>query len=174
MRFLYKYQYTTPEKDKEIIEYFVKHKNSTLVASTKGMFNLKVIEIIKDINEFYDIWQETQKNYGHYFQYKSSSLFINEVYYSPSYLLLDDVDKNRRGKISLVGRGKRIEIGEMELKILRLISSNARMRLLDISEKMNTDTNQVKEKIRQLRKVGIIKGFRTDIDILKLGYQILE
>jgi DNA-binding Lrp family transcriptional regulator len=174
MRFLYKYQYTTPEKEKEIIDYFVKHKNSTLVASTKGMFNLKVIKIINDINEFYDIWQETQKKYGHYFQDKSSALFINEVYYAPSYFLGNDVDTNRRGKISLVGRGKRIDIDEMKLNILRLISSNARMRISDIGEKLNTDTNQIKEKLKQLRKVGVIQGFRTDIDILKLGYQIFR
>ena len=48
MRFHYKYQYTTPEIEKEIIDYFIKDKYSVLIASAHGMFNLKVIRIIKN------------------------------------------------------------------------------------------------------------------------------
>jgi len=174
MRFLYKYQYTTPEKEKEMINYFVKNTNSTLVASIKGMFNLKVIEIIKDINDFYNIWQETQKQFGYYFQDKSSALFINEVYYAPSYLLLEDCDQKRREKLTLVGRGKQIEIDDMGFKLLRLLSSNARIKILDIADSLNADAIAVKDKFQELKQLGIIQGFRADIDILKLGYQIFR
>ena len=174
MRFLYKYQYTTPEKEKEIIDYFVKNKNSTLVASIKGMYNLKVIKIIKDINDFYNVWQDTQKQYGNYFQDKSSALFINEVYYAPSYLLLDSYDKKRREKFTLVGRGKQIEIDDMGFKILNLISSNARIKISDIAEKLHANANTIKDKLQQLKQLDIIQGFRVDIDILKLGYHIFR
>lgn len=174
MRFHYKYQYTTPEIEKEIIDYFVKHTNSTLVASTKGMFNLKVIKIIKNINDFYNMWQETQKKFGYYFQDKSSALFINEMYYAPSYLLLDDYDKEKRERVTLVGRGKRVEIDDMDFKILRLISSDARMQMTDIAEKLTSTTHTIKYKIKKLKQLGVIQGFRTDIDISKLGYHIFR
>ena len=174
MRFHYKYQYTTPEIEKEIIDYFVKHTNSTLVASTKGMFNLKVVKIIKNINDFYSIWQETQKKFGYYFQDKSSALFINEMYFAPSFLLLDDYDKEKRERVTLIGRGKRVEIDDMDFKILRLISSDARMQMTDIAEKLTSTTHTVKYKLKKLKQLGVIQGFRTDIDVSRLGYHIFR
>ncbi len=174
MRIHYKYQYTTPEIEKKIIDNFANHKNSTLVASTRGMFNLKVVQIIKDINDFYSLWQETQKKYGYYFENKSSSLFINEIYYAPSYLLLDDYDQEKREKISLRAKGKQVEIDDIDYKTLRLISSNARMRTTDIAEKLAINTNTVRNRLKNLRKLGVIQGFRTDINVSKLGYHIFR
>lgn len=174
LRFHYRYQYTTPELEKEIIKYFIKKTNSTIVASTQGMFNLKVVNIIKDINDFYNIWQESQKKYGHYFQAKSSALFIEEMYYAPSYLLKNNFDYEKREKITLVGREKRVEIDELDFKILRLISLNARMQITDIAEKIKCTTRTVTYKLKNLLQSGVIQGFRSDIDISKLGYNIFR
>ncbi len=174
MRFHYRYQYTTPELEKEIINYFVNKKNTTLVASTQGMFNLKVVKIIKDINEFYNIWQESQKKFGYYFQEKSSSLFIDEMYYAPSYLLPNDLAREKRENITLVGRGKRVEVDELDFKILKIISLNARMPITEISKKLNYSTRTINYKLKNLKKSGIIKGFRTVIDVSKLGFSIFR
>lgn len=174
MRFHYRYQYTTPELEKEITNYFVNKKNTTLVASTQGMFNLKVVKIIKDINEFYNIWQESQKKYGYYFQEKSSSLFIDEMYYAPSYLLPDDLACKKRENITLVGRGKRVDVDDLDFKILKIVSLNARMPITEISKKLNYSTRTINYKLKNLKKTGIIKGFRTVIDVSKLGFNIFR
>ncbi len=174
IRYQYRYQYTTSDIEKEIINYFVNKTNSTLVASTQGMFNLKVVNIIKDINDFYNIWQESQKKYGHYFQDKTSALFIEERYYAPSYLLSDDYDRERREKITLIGRENRVEIDDLDFKILKLISTNARMQMTEIAEKLKCTTRTVNYKLKKLIKTGVIKGFRVDIDISKLGYNIFR
>jgi len=174
MRFQYRYQYTTSKLEKEIINYFVNKTNSTLVASTQGMFNLKVVNIIKDINDFYNIWQESQKKYGHYFQDKSSALFIEEMYYAPSYLLFENYDRERREKITLIGREKRVDIDDLDFKILKIISLNARMQITDIAKKLNCTTRTVNYKLKKLSQLGVIKGFRVDIDISRLGYHIFR
>jgi Lrp/AsnC family leucine-responsive transcriptional regulator len=174
MRFHYRYQYTTPEQEKMIINFFVNKSNTTLVASTQGMFNLKVVKIIKDINDFYNIWQESQKNFGYYFQEKSSSLFIDELYYAPTYLLLNRDDLEKREKISLIGRGKKVEIDELDYEILKLISINARMPITKIAEILKYSTRTINNKLKKLIKNGVIKGFRTDIDISKLGFHIFR
>jgi len=174
MRFHYRYQYTTPELEREIIDYFINKPNSTLVASTQGMFNLKVVKIIKEINEFYNIWQDSQKKYGHYFQDKTSALFIDEMYYAPSYLLANHDDRERRKKITLVGREKQVQIDDVDFKILKLISVNARMPITDIAGQLKYSTRTINYKLKKLIKSGVIKGFRTDIEVTKLGYSIFR
>jgi DNA-binding Lrp family transcriptional regulator len=173
MRFQYKYQYTTPEKEKEIIEHFIKDKYATLVASAHGMYNLKVIRVIKDMSDFYEFWQETQKNFGYYFQERASSLFITELYYEPSYLLGKYYEKKRE-RFTLLGRGKKIEIDEIEFKILKLISENARLKISEIAEKIGLDIKYIDDKLKKLIKMHVIRGFRTNIDISKLGFRIFR
>jgi DNA-binding Lrp family transcriptional regulator len=168
MRFHYKYQYTTPEIEKEIIDYFIKDKYSVLIASAHGMFNLKVIRIIKDMDEFYTLWQDTQNKYG------SSSLFINEMYYDSSFILLNDYNKNQREKFILRGKGKRVEIEDLDFKILRLISANARMSPAEIADKLNSSSATIRHRMKKLQELGVIQGFRVDMDISKLGYHIFR
>jgi Lrp/AsnC family leucine-responsive transcriptional regulator len=174
MRFHYKYQDITPEIEKEIIDYFKNDKFSVLIASSHGIFNLKLIRLIKDINEFYNIWQDTQRKYGHYFQDRSSALFINEIYYDSSFLLLDNYDKKQREKFTLRGRGKRIEIDDLDKKILRLLSSNARLSPLDIARKLESKSSVISNRIKKLQESEVIKGYRVYIDISKLGYHIFR
>ena len=87
IRIHYLFQNVSPEIEKEIVNNFKNNSNVVLVATTNGLFNLKIIIIIKDINKFYQLWQETQKKYGSYIQKKSTAIFINEYYYGPYYLL---------------------------------------------------------------------------------------
>jgi len=174
MRFHYKYQYTTPEIEKEIIDYFIKDKYSVLIASAHGMFNLKVIRIIKDMDEFYTLWQDTQNKYGHYFQDRSSALFINEMYYDSSFLLFNKCDKNQRDKFTLRGKGKRVEIEDLDFKILRLISANARMPPSEIANKLNSSSVTIRYRMKKLQELGVIQGFRVDMNISKLGYHIFR
>ncbi len=61
IRIHYKFQNITSEIEKEIVNNFKNNTNTVLIATTQGLFNLKVIIIVKDINKFYQLWQETQK-----------------------------------------------------------------------------------------------------------------
>ncbi len=173
MRFHYKYQYTTKDLEEEIINYFINDKNSVLIASCHGSFNLKVIRIIKDINEFYNHWNKVQNKYGYYFQNRSSAMFIDEMYYDCSFLF-NDVEINRREKVSLVGRGKRVEISDSDFLLLRELSSNSRISIYELSEKLNTSSNLIRNRISNLKKSGVIRGYRINIDISKLNYNIFR
>ena len=173
MRFHYKYQYINNEIEKEIIEYFMNDKNSVLIASCSGLYNLKVIRIIKDMNEFYNHWHNIQNKYGYYFQNRSSSLFIDEMYYDYSFLL-NDIHLIKREKVTLIGRGKRFEIDDFDFQLLKNLSANSRITLYELAEILNKPPNIIKKHIENLEKNGIIRGFRINIDISKLGYNIFR
>jgi len=173
MRFHYKYQYTTKKLEDEIINYFIDDKNSVLIASCHGPINLKVIRVINDINEFYEHWNKAQKKFGYYFQNRSSALFVDEMYYDCKFLLDNNLSTPRE-KVTLLGRGKRIDIDEFNFELLKKLSDNARISIYDLAEYFNTTAINIRDAINFLKKNGIIRGFRINIDFQKLNYSIFR
>jgi DNA-binding Lrp family transcriptional regulator len=173
IRIHYKFQNISPKIEKEIVYSLTNNSNTVLVATTHGLFNLKAIIIIKDINKFYQLWQETQKKYGLYIQRKSTAIFINEYYYGP-YYLLDFDKKEQRTIISKTGRGSTYKIDELDYKILQLLSANARQSINKIANKLKVSTTTISSRILKLKKAGVIRGYRVNIDPSSYGYNIYK
>lgn len=62
---------------------------------------------------------------------------------------------------------------EIDRKILKLLQSNARMSLKTIAENTFLSSPAVSARIERLEKEGIIIGYHTAMDPMKLGYHIL-
>ena len=93
LRFYFVYRYTSPEIEKEIINYFVKNKYVWWVASCKGRYDLVVIMYVKDLNDFYSFWEETLKKYRDYFQSELFTIYVQLYHYRYDYLLGEDRTK---------------------------------------------------------------------------------
>jgi len=65
-----------------------------------------------------------------------------------------------------------LQIDGKDLAILKILQGNARTPFLEIARKLKISGATVHERVRAMKKVGIIKGFSTDINYKKLGYQI--
>ena len=63
-----------------------------------------------------------------------------------------------------------VKIDEMDYKILEVLLKNARMKTVDIARKLKTTEIVVRYRIKKLKKDGIILGFRSFLNINKLGY----
>lgn len=174
LRFYIVYQYTDLKIEQEIIDHFVNNKHTWVVASVKGWFDLDVIIYVKDRNVFYTFWKDTLDKYGDYFQNQILSYYIHAQLFRPSYLLSDEYDKAEREKITATGHGTRVDIDDLDLRLLYLIASNARMPLIEIADKLNTTVDVVKYRLKKLLKLNVIQGFRVNIDNAKLGYQYFK
>ena len=64
-----------------------------------------------------------------------------------------------------------IETGVFDRDILKLISNNAKMPLLEIANKLKTSHQVIRNHINKLEKLEVIKGYRASIDIIFLGYR---
>lgn len=60
----------------------------------------------------------------------------------------------------------------IDKQILIMLRENARVPLKQLAEKVYLSSPAVAARIDRLEKQGIIKGYHTDIDWLKLGYHI--
>lgn len=165
------FQYTTLEVKNQIIEFLVKDKHTWVVNSIIGRYDLGVHLWLKDFREFYNFWEKILDKYGDYFEQKIFSVYVKAYSYPNSYLLLDEYKKIDREKYEIVGVGKKIEIDDLDFKILNELAENARIPLIDIAEKLNCTSQTINYRIKNLVKLGIIQAFRVGIDISKLGYQ---
>ena len=58
------FQYTNQEVEKRIIDYFVNAKSAVVVYSLQGIYDFEVVFWIKDINGYYEFWQQTMNKFG--------------------------------------------------------------------------------------------------------------
>ncbi|MFH1839833.1 MAG: winged helix-turn-helix transcriptional regulator [Nanoarchaeota archaeon] len=63
------------------------------------------------------------------------------------------------------------DLDDIDKKILKVISQNARMSIVDISKKIKKPVNITNYHLKRLIKAKIIEGFKPKININKLGYQ---
>jgi DNA-binding Lrp family transcriptional regulator len=167
------YQYMNQQKEKEIINYFTSQKLTWWTISAEGRFDLALIMWVKNINDFYSFWDETLKRFRDYFMEQQFSVYIQLYTYRYSYLL-DDMNKSDRTKFEITGGGKQVIIDELDFKLLRLIAPHARMPVKEIAQRLNATVAVVNYRIKKLIKEGVIQGFRSDMDLTKLGYQFFK
>ena len=60
---------------------------------------------------------------------------------------------------------------EKDLKILKVLAPNARIPILEISEKLKIPPKTIDFRIKQLEKKGIIQGYRFIFDFNLFGYE---
>ena len=58
-------------------------------------------------------------------------------------------------------------------KILRELQENARRPFSEIGRRVGLTTPAVTERVRRLEDVGVITGYRAEVDLLKLGFPLL-
>lgn len=60
-----------------------------------------------------------------------------------------------------------------DLKILDLLQSDAKLKIKEIAHQLQLTTSPVFERIRRLEKAGFIKGYITQIDFEKMGFNLV-
>jgi DNA-binding Lrp family transcriptional regulator len=171
LRFYFKYQYITQAIKKEIIDNFVKCKHTTSVFSTKGTYDLAVVMLVKNNTDIYPFWQKTLDNFGDYFANRVFSVYMGETIYRPSFLF-DEKDDSI--KPMLKRSWEQVEHDELDLRILKVLSLNARIPTIEIADKLNTTALTINNRIKKLIEKKVILGFMATPNIGKLGYQFMK
>tara|TARA_B100000989_G_scaffold50186_1_gene33136 strand:- start:4068 stop:4529 length:462 start_codon:yes stop_codon:yes gene_type:complete len=64
------------------------------------------------------------------------------------------------------------KIDNIDLKILNVLSKNAKMPYTEVAKKVFVSGGTVHVRMRKLEKMGVVRGIKLDIDYDKLGYNI--
>ena len=113
---------------------------------------------------------ETLEIYGNSFSDYTISILTQATCLKQSYLIAPAVDDDRFFYM-INCSGKPVHLDDTDYKLLNYLALNARIPLIEIAEKLNFSSQNVKYRLDNLSKNSIIKAYRVGIDISKLGLQ---
>ena len=168
LRFYFKFQYSTPDIKKEIINHFKNNEYVANLFSTEGSYDLGAIIYVEKISDIYPFWKKTLEKYGDYFSQHIFSAYMGEKIYEQLFLL-DGMEKHdRTPKRSNMGQ---VKIDNVDYEILKLLVSDARTPTVEIAKKLNSNVTTIQSRIKRLVDSKVILGFTVELDLEKIGYQ---
>lgn len=159
---------TSVEQEKKIIDFLVKNKNVFYVAEVEGPYDISIGTWVRTIYEFEEFWLDFKKNFKKNIGQEKISIFTKAYHFHREYIL-----NKKPSKINeeIFGTDKIEKFDDKDLKILKLLAPNARIPILELSEKLNIPPKTVDFRIKNLRKRGIIQGYRFIFDFALFGYE---
>lgn len=170
-RLYLKLQNCTPEKEKEIIDYFKNQKIVTWLVSIDGEYDIGMWILAKTVREMNGLWKEFLEKYINFIDKRWLTIFT-KVSYFPRVYLLDK--KQNFDEYVFITEPVEPDIDEKDIGILKLMAPDSRISILDISKKLSLAPKTISLRIKELKKKKVIIGYRTLFDLEKLGYQYFK
>jgi DNA-binding Lrp family transcriptional regulator len=160
-------QFASPEKEKEIIDYFVKSENTWKVASSEGRHDLIVILLVKNPNVYYSFYEETLKRYRYFFK----EIYFSQLYemFGYKFSMLSDESLKHEKVYEYRYDGQLANINDIDYKILSLLSNNSRIPSIEIAQRINATSATVIKHIKNVTNLGVIQRYSINVDANKLG-----
>ena len=165
-RLMLKFYQLSPEKEKEILAFLQKNKNLVWFVQVEGNWDINTWFLYKSLEEMNSFWTELLAKYNNFIEKREFGIFTNVTYFSRAYLLKTEKNIFSMQVISLP---KEEKIDKFDIKIIELLSKNARMPIVDIARETGLTPKTVINKIKKLEKNKIIVGYRAEFNLEKLG-----
>jgi len=166
----FKFQSVSIEKEKEIVNYWTRSKNSIWVASCRGRWDLTISLLAKDTNELGEIVTEFMNHFSQFILEKD--IFITHI--SPVFTKKYLTEQREKKEFTYIGKIGGYDLDETEKKILSRLSTNARIPILDLMRKTGLTREVVTYRIKKLIKNNVISQYRILIDLDKMGYKLYK
>lgn len=160
------FHHLPPQKEKQLIAHLAKQKHLGVNVSINGKWDYCFGLWAHNIIEFQTRLKEIIKDYEQYIKHKTIMIETDFHYFKPKFL----TSSTHTPQITMHGTEKEIEIDQTDQTILRSLSQNARISLVELGQQVHLTPNAVKSRIKQLEKNHIILGYRVMINYPQLDY----
>lgn len=165
-------QNSNMEIEKIIINYYQKHEKIAWIVHVEGIWDLAIGFYVKDLNEELKILEELMDNFGSNIHEKHIS-YPCFVIHLNNKLMLNYPGKIKKWTVSDQGK---IDLDDMDKKILEYISKKGNESIINISAKLGIPQRKVRNRLEFFLKKHIVLGFNVKLDLAKLGithYKVL-
>jgi len=155
-------------KHREVIQYLISHPNTLWIVDCGGRWDLLVNFTARNAIHFNNILREFKDKFPEQIQNYDILTTIEVIYFGRDYF----IKTNREIKaLPYFGREEEIKIPDKKnLQILSFLSENARMGSVELSKKLNISPNTVMLRIKDMKKSGLIQGFKPLIHLENTQY----
>jgi len=166
-KILLKYKTINQTTEKSLLQFLKKNEHMIWIGNCDGEYQLMISLLTRNIKELNEFLNSLIEEFGDYLQEK-------EIMQISSFNLLNEnhleVDTMRILQKQINLEYEKEKISETDMKILRILSNDARIKLVDISKKVDLTAEAISYKIKNLVKKEIIAEFKARINYTKLGY----
>jgi Lrp/AsnC family transcriptional regulator, regulator for asnA, asnC and gidA len=166
-RIFMKFYQVSVEMEAEIIDYLLSSKNLIWLVQVTSVWDINTCFLYKSVDEMNYFLDNFMEKYGNFVSKKQIAIFTGVNYFARA-----DICKKQSNLISMsiFTLPKKCEIDDTEMKLLSILSKNARTTIIDIAQQAKVVPKTVISKIKRLEKEKIIVGYRAEFDLNKLGY----
>jgi Lrp/AsnC family transcriptional regulator, leucine-responsive regulatory protein len=169
-RIYFSFRNTTPDEEKDILLFLKSEKNVFYLFEAEGYFDVGVGYFSKSLNEYKLFISEFKEKFEKVI-IQDEGLFISLSHFERNYL----IKKNRTQIPKKIIQEPKIEkVDKIDLKILQLISNNARIQIIELSEKLNLTSKAIIYRIKKLEKKEIILGYKTKINLDLINHSMYK
>lgn len=159
----------TDEKYSKLIKFFKNHQNVLWLVECGGKWDLIVNMLCKNPSQYNKFLLEIKNKFRNFVQDYDLLLTIEGIYFGKDYLI--DRSRQKNSKQSFGGEVSMEKTNDLDLKILKLISEKARLNSVELGGNLKVSNNTIIKRIKELKKKGIILGFKPLIHLEKIDYQ---
>ena len=160
----FKFQDITLEDEQKIIDYWKKDNNSVWVSQIRGRWDLAVSIIARSNFEFGKVLSKFMNQYSKFVLEKDVLLTEYSPIYAREYLTETKPSEFVYGVPSKI-----YELDDTDKKILKELSKNARINIVDLAEKTKLSRDIINYRLKKLTKEKIIVQYRCYLNLQNLG-----
>ncbi len=162
-----RFQNVSPKKERQIINFILSQTQVGWAVSIQGAWDINFIYWAKDNNEFFNFWKEFKRKYGSNIENRWTSLYGWFANSPKGYL----IGKPFVGKPFRCGLSDKVDLDDLDLRILDILATRARLPLLDIAKELGATDKVVAYRIKKMEKLGVIGSYGVQLDLDKIGYE---
>ncbi len=165
-----KFHRTTPEIEKGIIEYIKSQKNCAYLGSCEGPYDLTFLLMVKNARQFKEFLINFKEKFGDYVPEKEVHTVLTTHRLNEKFLFAGKTSKHSfyQDEISYYS------IDIIDAKIMQILSTEARISLIDLGKIISVDPKVVKYRIKKLEKEGVIIAYVSAPNFDKLKLQFIQ
>lgn len=169
-RILLKFYKITESTEMEIIDYITNDPTCANLRITEGQYDLVFLTVQKNPSELKSFLQCFLNNFGMYVQEKNILIMMKTHKFNQKFLYLGKTIKKTFNHIEL----KNYSLDKIDLGIMKLISTNARIKLSNIAYFLHIDSRLIEYHIKKMERTGIIVSYTTDLNLVKLNRELIQ
>lgn len=163
----FRVNYTSESAYTKLIEGLVKDPHTSWVATCGGRFDLVAAFFTRNPSMFNKVLHGVMESFSKQLRNYSVLTWVVRRGFSRKYLF-----EHLRGDAETIIGGDRepIKLDLADLKLLDLLANDARASSVLLAGKLDLTPKTVIERIRKLEAKEVIKGYKTLLDLRKIGY----
>ncbi len=162
-----KFANSTINKEEELAKFLQNTTEVIWLFRVLGKWDIDFVYVGKTPEEFDNFFRELRTKFNDIIELHETSLMTQLFKYPKNYL----IEEKKEYFAEETFTSRTIEIDKTNKELLKIISNNANIGIVKLANKLKLSINTVKDRLKTLKKKGIIIGFRPFIDTNKTGHK---